>query len=249
MTFEFRFVSKAYDGNPVLREISLTLKAGGSLAILGRSGSGKSTLLRLLAGLEPPTTGQVFIQGVLASEPEKILLPPHRRGISMVFQDLALWPNLTVLGNVMLGLSGLRLSRTQGRSRAREALALCTIEHLAGRKLSQISGGEQQRVALARAVATRPTFLLLDEPFSGLDLVTKAQIVEEIARLTMTQGLTTILVTHEPFDALTLCREAVVLEEGRTAETGPLADLLGNPNSALLRVFKHHLEAIMRQSQ
>ena len=244
MTFEMRAVSKAYDGQPVLKEVSLTLNSGESVAILGRSGSGKSTLLRILAGLEPPTTGQVLVAGVLASEPGSILLPAYRRGISMVFQDLALWPNLTCLGNVLLGLSGLPLSRSQRKVRAQEALSLCAIGHLARRKPSQVSGGEQQRVALARAVAARPKFLFLDEPFSGLDPVTKAQVVEEISRLSRTHEISRILVTHEPLDALALCGKGTVLEDGCILETGPWLELLRTPRSRLLGVFKEQLGAV-----
>lgn len=247
MTFELRSVSRAYHGHSVFGEISLVFKPGESVAILGRSGAGKSTLLRLLAGIEPPTTGHVLLQGAIASAPQRILLPAHRRGISMVFQDLALWPNLTVLGNVLLGLSGLPLSRSERKNRALEALALCAVEGLATRRLWQVSGGEQQRVALARAVATHPTFLLLDEPFSGLDPVTKAQVVQEISGLKRKQGLTIILVTHEPLDALDLCDHCIVLEEGRIKEGGPMGDLLKAPRSMLLDVFKERLEALRRR--
>ncbi|MBI4605575.1 MAG: ATP-binding cassette domain-containing protein [Planctomycetes bacterium] len=249
MSFELRAVSKAYDGSAVLKGLSITLKTGESVAILGRSGSGKSTLLRLLAGLEAPTKGQVLVHGAMASESGKIFLQPHRRGVSMVFQDLALWPNLTVVGNVLLGLSGLPLSRAQRKVHALEALALCAIEHLGSRKLSQISGGEQQRVALARAVARRPTFLLLDEPFSGLDPVTKAQVVEEISRLTRTEGITVILVTHEPLDALALCGKGIVLEDGCIVEAGPWVELLRTPRSRLLEVFKERLGTVPQGAQ
>ncbi len=244
MTFVLRTVSKAFDGRPALEEISLTFPTGESAAILGRSGAGKSTLLRLLAGLDPPTTGQVLIDGVPASEPGVIRLPPHRRSVSMVFQDLALWPNLTVLGNVLLGLSSSPLTKLQRSARAQEALSLCAIDRLERRKPSQISGGEQQRVALARAVASRPAFLLLDEPFSGLDPVTKEQIIDEILRLTRAQGITVILVTHEPLDALALCRNGIVIEGGRVTESGPWVDLLRAPRSRLLEVFKERLGTV-----
>jgi ABC-type Fe3+/spermidine/putrescine transport system ATPase subunit len=162
----------------------------------------------------------------------------------MVFQDLALWPNLTVLGNVLLGLSGLRLSRHEARSRALEALDLGAIQHLQRRKPSQISGGEQQRVALARAIATRPAFLLLDEPFSGLDSVTKAQVVDAIAQLARSGGNTLVLVTHEPLDALNLCGKGIVLEEGCILEEGPWPELLRAPRSRLLGIFRERLRTV-----
>ena len=238
MTLELRDVTKAYEGRRVLKEVSLALEAGESVALLGRSGSGKSTLLRLLAGLEAPTEGRVLVDGVVASEPQRIRLPAHRRGVSMVFQDLALWPNLTVLGNVLLGLSGSPLSGARRRALAQEALVLCDIGRLGGRKPAAISGGEQQRVALARAVATRPRFLFLDEPFSGLDPVTKAEVVEEVSKLTRSQGTSVILVTHEPLDALALCGKGVLLEDGCIVDAGPWAELLRAPRSRFLEAFK-----------
>jgi ABC-type Fe3+/spermidine/putrescine transport system ATPase subunit len=161
----------------------------------------------------------------------------------MVFQDLALWPNLTVLGNVLLGLSSSPLTRSERNARAREALSLCGIGHLGERRPGQVSGGEQQRVALARAVASHPAFLFLDEPFSGLDHVTKAEIVEEISKLTRAQGITVVLVTHDPWDAVDLCRRGIVLEGGSIAEQGEWGEILGTPRSRFLEYFKAQLEA------
>jgi iron(III) transport system ATP-binding protein len=239
--FEFRAVSQRYAGHAALVGVSFAVSAGEHTALLGRSGSGKSTALRLLAGLELPSEGHVLLDGQVVSEPRRVVLPPHRRGVAMVFQDLALWPNLTVLENVLLGLAAARLSRQQARVRAREALTLYGIDALANRKPGQLSGGEQQRVALARATAPRPQFLLLDEPFSGLDLVLKTRLLKEIAALADEQQLTVLLVSHDPLDAVTLCRSAVVLEEGRVTEAGALADLLNAPRSELLRTFQRYV--------
>src|SRR5262249_48631203 len=129
-------------------------------------------------------------------------------------------------------------SRREARGRADETLALCGIESLASRKPGQVSGGQQQRVALARALAVRPTFLLLDEPFAGLDLVLKARLLEEVAAVAARQDLTVLLVTHAPAEALALCRSAIVLDRGAVVEAGSLTDLLGAPRSELLRVFR-----------
>ncbi len=245
--FEFRSVSKAYEGRAILSDLSFTIPVGDHTALLGPSGCGKSTGLRLLAGLEAPSAGQVLLDGSVLSEPGRILRPPHLRGIAMVFQDLALWPNLSVLDNVLLGLSGVPLSRTEAGLRAGEALSLCGIESLAARRPGQISGGQQQRVALARAVAARPVFLLLDEPFSGLDLVTKTRLMQEIAHLAGQRGMTIVLVTHDPLEATTLCRSAVVLgSQGRVEESGSLADLLRAPRSEMLRTFEGHLRGLER---
>jgi ABC-type Fe3+/spermidine/putrescine transport system ATPase subunit len=159
----------------------------------------------------------------------------------MVFQDLALWPNLSVRDNVVLGLSGAGLTKTDAWERAREALTRCGIEALTSRKPGNLSGGEQQRVALARALAVQPAFLLLDEPFAGLDLVTKSKLLEEIAALTVAQKLTIVLVTHDPYEATTLCRFALLLENGHVEKAGTWKDLLNNPLSTTLTAFRSYL--------
>jgi iron(III) transport system ATP-binding protein len=221
-----------------LDDVSFTVPAGEHLAVLGPSGSGKSTALRLLAGLEAPDGGSVWLNGVCVSSPGQILVSPHRRGLALVFQDLALWPNLSAQANVLMGLSGQALSRPEARARTQEALSLCGIVDLAARKPGEMSGGQQQRVALARAVAVRPAFLLLDEPFGGLDLVLKSMLLHDFHELAVARETTVVLVTHDPWEAATLCRSAVVLERGRIVEAGPLTELLAAPRSDLLRVFR-----------
>jgi ABC-type sulfate/molybdate transport systems ATPase subunit len=167
----------------------------------------------------------------------------------MVFQDLALWPNLSVLDNVRLGLTGGQLSRAEVRQRADDVLALCCIKALAPRKPGQLSAGQQQRVALARALAARPAFLLLDEPFGGLDLIVKTRLLHEIAELASRQQLTIVLVTHDPLEATMLCRFAVVLSNTGTVEdSGPLPELLENPRSEMLKILKGHMQAILPPS-
>jgi ABC-type Fe3+/spermidine/putrescine transport system ATPase subunit len=235
--FEFRSVSKNYGPTNALCDVSFSVSTGEHLAVLGPSGSGKSTVLRLLAGLESPDAGLVLLNDVPVSKPSRILLPPHRRDISLVFQDLALWPNLSAQSNVMMGLSGLKLSRREALTRTREALSLCGIDELANRKPVAMSGGQQQRVALAWAVAVRPAFLLMDEPYVGLDLVLKSRLLPEVRELAASQNMTVILVTHDPWDAISLCDSAVVLEDGKIVEAGMLTDLLAAPRSEVLRVF------------
>ena len=234
---KFREVTKVYDGIAALSRVSLTFAPGVHTAIIGPSGCGKSTLLRLVAGIELPTAGEVLLDGELVSAPGKLLRPPHERGISMVFQDLALWPNLSALENVLLGLAGTTLSRPEAKERAVEALSLCSIERVSGRRPRALSGGEQQRVALARALAVRPAFLLLDEPFSGLDLLIKLKLLGEILALATEQETTLIVVTHEPIEAKRLCRSAILLSEGKVEESGPLKRLLESPRSEMLRTF------------
>jgi ABC-type Fe3+/spermidine/putrescine transport system ATPase subunit len=247
--FEFRSVSRAYGRQHALSGVSFSLNAGNHTALLGASGCGKSTLLRLLAGLDTPFSGEVWLDGRLASEPGRIMIAPHLRGVAMVFQDLGSWPNLSVLDNVLLGLAGVSLSRREVRVRAHEVLALCHIESLAARKPGQISGGQQQRVALARAIAVRPAFLLLDEPFSGLDLVTKSHLLGEIALLSETRNLTVLLVTHDPTEATTLCQSALVLDQGHLVESGPWKKLLAAPQSEVLKVFRQQVQALESVSE
>jgi ABC-type Fe3+/spermidine/putrescine transport system ATPase subunit len=235
---EVRFLGKSYGPTDALIDVSFTVTAGEHLAVLGSSGSGKSTALRLLAGLEAPDVGVILMDGVPVSEPGRILLAPHRRRLSLVFQDLALWPNLSAEANVRMGLSGLALRSAEAMARTREALDLCGIGELATRKPGTLSGGQQQRVALARAVAVRPAFLLMDEPYTGLDPVLKARLLPEVRELAASQGMTMILVTHDPREAVALCRSAVVLECGSVVEAGPLDELLQAPRSELLRVFR-----------
>jgi ABC-type sulfate/molybdate transport systems ATPase subunit len=160
----------------------------------------------------------------------------------MVFQDLALWSNLSVLGNVKLALAGQRLSKQVRNRRAIEALSVCKIDDLADRRPGTLSGGQQQRAALARALASTPRYLFLDEPFSGLDLLTKATLLRDIAALVDAQKITLVLVTHDPLEATNLCRSAVVLNHGRIEEAGQLEQLLHEPKAEILRVFKHAIK-------
>lgn len=161
INFEFENVTRRFNNHTALSDVSLRFEPGLHTAILGPSGCGKSTLLRLLAGLDAPSSGRILMNGRSASEPGHVIVPPHRRQIAMVFQDLALWPNLRVIDNVVLALSGAGFVRKEVHRRAEEALARCRIVDLAARKPGELSGGQQQRVALARAVAANRTFFYL----------------------------------------------------------------------------------------
>lgn len=239
--FEFRAVTKRFGDETALANLSVHLPPGRHTAILGPSGCGKTTALRLLAGLDALTTGDVLLDGEVISDSRGVHLPPHRRRLTLVFQDLALWPNLTALENVRLGLSGSGLAKRESKSQARAALDLCGVGDLAGRRPSELSGGQQQRVALARAIAPQPEYILLDEPFAALDLVVKARLVDELRRLAEAQQVTLILVTHDPSDAVSLCPWAFVLDGGSLSEAGPLSALLREPRSELLRLFRDHV--------
>ena len=228
-------------GQLVLDGAELEIAQGQSLALVGSSGSGKSTLLRIIAGLEIPEEGEVHVAGVPATSAGQLLVAPCRRGLAMLFQDLALWPNLSVQGNVRLGLSSLRLARTQLRNRAAESLRMCGIEDLSDRLPGTLSGGQQQRVALARALAVRPKLLLLDEPFGGLDLVTKQAVVAELIRLRSELGFALVLVTHDSQEVRRACDSLAVLQNGRIAEQGRLSDVAADPQTVLAKALTEQL--------
>ncbi len=238
LCLETRDITVEYTARKVLDQVCLKVEAGCHLAVIGRSGSGKSTLLRIIAGLEAPASGLVLGHGQVLSEPGQVRIAPEKRRMAMVFQDLGLWPNLTAKENVRLGLSGLRLGRPQARSRAAGALDRCGIGQLARRLPGTLSGGEQQRVALARALAAEPELLLLDEPFTGLDLVTKEDILQEVERLAREQAVTLVVVTHDPSEAERLCAAGVVLEAGQVVDSGPLAEVVGSSPSPIMARFR-----------
>ena len=234
---QLREVTQRFGPEPVFDPLSFELPAGRHTALLGPSGCGKSTLLRLIAGLEAPADGSISMDGDTVSTAGAILRSPHQRGVSLVFQDLALWPNLTAEQNVLLGLANHSLPRPERLTRAHDALEACRVKDFARRKPATLSVGQQQRVALARALAARPRLLLLDEPFTGLDPTVKTQLFGEIEKLVAQSGVTLLLVTHDPLEATALCQHALVLENGSLCEDGPLGELMKNPSSEILRSF------------
>lgn len=246
--FEFIDVSKSYAGKSALAHVSMRIPAGPHSAILGPSGCGKSTVLRLLAGLEEPTAGSILLDAQTISTAGRMLRPPHQRGVAMLFQDLALWPNLTTRENIRLGLAGLRLSRPESSSRIGEALDLCGIADLADHYPSQLSGGQQQRAALARAIAVHPRFLLLDEPFSGVDLAARSRLLREIADLARERRFQVILVSHDPGEALELCQTAVILDQGSVRGAGRMSDLLESGSCEPFASFRRLQDRFLMQS-
>jgi ABC-type Fe3+/spermidine/putrescine transport system ATPase subunit len=238
---EFRNVDKTFRNRQVLVGLNLAITADQNLVITGPSGSGKSTLLRLIAGLEAPSEGEIFLAGGLASGRESIIISPPDRGVAMVFQELGLWPNLTALGNVLLGLSRRKLCRRERVERARAALADCQVEHASREYPHRLSVGEQQRVALARALAVRPRLLLLDEPFTALDIVLKDGLLDQLAQLAAKQTTRICLVSHFPPDALALNAEVAVLEDGRICEQCRLDPLPREPRSRTLQAWQRRL--------
>ncbi len=215
---ELKEVSKAYSGHPALLRFTLSIHRGERVVLFGPSGCGKTTVLRLIAGLIPPDSGEVWIEGNPASVGGKILMKPHIRRVGMVFQDLALWPHMTVRENLRFALEGQRISPEEKEERIRETLSMMGIEEFAGRKPHHLSGGQQQRVAIARALITRPRILLLDEPFSSLDLETAYSIRSEILKLHREMKFTLIHVTHDRDEALQMGKRVVFMKGGKVVK-------------------------------
>jgi ABC-type Fe3+/spermidine/putrescine transport system ATPase subunit len=216
---DVRGVTKRHDHRPVVDAVSLQVQTGESIAIIGPSGSGKTTLLRLVAGLEKPDEGDVWLDGLRVSAPRRILVPPSERHLGFVFQDLALWPHMTVSRHLEFVLNAEPPSVSGRQTRVREALALVRIDQLADRYPHQLSGGEQQRVALARAVVTRPRLLLLDEPLSNLDPDLRIVLRGELVRIRQELGLTVLHVTHDRDEAAEVADRVVHMRSGRISTT------------------------------
>jgi iron(III) transport system ATP-binding protein len=211
-------VTKRFGSHQALDGVSLDVASGEGVVILGPSGCGKTTLLRLIAGLEVPDSGEIWMSGAQVSAAGRSLVPPHKRGIGFVFQDLALWPHLTVQGNLEFVLES---AKPPGLSRARvhEVLTLVRVQQLSHRYPHELSGGEQQRVALARALVGQPRVLLLDEPLASLDPELRGMLRGELARLQRTVGVTMVYVSHDREDATVLADRVVEMCAGRIAST------------------------------
>ena len=193
-------VSKRFGSRVAVRPISLEVKRGSTVGIVGPSGGGKTTVLRLIAGLDVPDEGEVWLNGRLASSIGRAHLPASQRNIGFVFQDLALWPHLTVGGNLMFVLQSRGWQAATRNARIGEMLAVVGMSDRADEYPSHLSGGEQQRVALARALVAQPDLLLLDEPLSSLDPELRAGLREELAAIPTKLGVTMIYVTHDRSD-------------------------------------------------
>jgi len=201
----------AYAGKAVVKGVSLRLQAGEIGCLLGPSGCGKTTLLRAIAGFEPVVGGRIELHGQTVSSPGRVLAP-ERRNVGMVFQDFALYPHLSVAKNVAFGLH--RMGRAARRQRVDELIKLVGLEPVRDTYPHQLSGGQQQRVALIRAIAPRPDVLLLDEPFSSLDVELREQLAREVRGILKRDGITAILVTHDQLEAFAMADRIGVLWNG-----------------------------------
>lgn len=219
-------------------DVSFDVQAGQCLALIGPTGCGKTTTLRIISGIEQPARGRVEIdEHVLLDTERGINLPPQKRHVGFVFQDFALFPHLTVLGNVMYSAAVRALSKSEGLAVAQQALQRVRLEGVENVKPAQLSGGQQQRVALARALASGAQLLLMDEPMSALDAFTRRQVRSELKALIADLGLQTIIVTHDVTDALTLGDVIGVMLEGKLVQVGTQRQLLSQPRNAFVAEF------------
>ncbi|MXN79224.1 ATP-binding cassette domain-containing protein [Burkholderia sp. 4701] len=231
-TVETRALTKRFDGATAVDGIDLTVREGEFLVLLGPSGSGKTTLLRMIAGLETPTSGDVLVGGRIVTG-----LPPRAHNMAMVFQSYALYPHLTVAGNIAFPLEARRVAHRTIDSKVKWAAALFGIDHLLARKPRQLSGGERQRVALARAVVRDPVAFLLDEPLSNLDAKLRASARDELQQLQRRLGTTTIYVTHDQIEALALGDRVAVLERGGIRQLDTPQHVYAHPADRFVATF------------
>jgi iron(III) transport system ATP-binding protein len=224
---EFCHVCKKYgQHNFAVNDVSLSVPRSKLVVLLGSSGCGKTTMLRLIAGLETPTSGEIWLDNVCVSNPRKHV-PPEQRHVGMVFQDYALFPHLTVFDNVLFPIT--KQPRDQRYARANELLDRVGLSNFAKRYPHQLSGGQQQRVALARALSARPSVVLLDEPFSNLDAALRREMREELLRVLRHEGATTVFVTHDQEEALSIADVIVVMHNGKVSQVGTPHDIYLRP--------------------
>ena len=212
---ELRGVSKDYNGRRVINDVSLKVESGERVVLFGPSGCGKSTVLQLIAGLVIPNSGEVLINEDLVATAKGNLREPEQRGIGMVFQDLALWPHMTVSENIEFGLRARRIPSNKRKGCVKEMADLVGLQDYLNSKPAELSGGQQQRVALARTLALAPPIVLMDEPLSTLDEALNLQLREEIMRLHGDLGFTLVCVTHNRDEAQQLGTRTIYLKQGR----------------------------------
>jgi len=229
---EFRGVAKRYGSQVALQPTDLAIDEGEFFCLLGPSGCGKTTTLNLVGGFVAPTDGEILIRGENVNR-----LPPYRRAVNTVFQNYALFPHMTVHGNVGFGLKMARVGKRDAAGRIEEALALVGLEEFADRLPIQLSGGQQQRVAVARALVNRPAVLLLDEPLGALDLKLRKRLQIELAQIHRDVGTTFVYVTHDQEEAMSMATRIAVMNHGRIEQVGTPHEIYHRPTSAFVADF------------
>lgn len=234
MIFECKSLKKSYDKNEILKDISLNIKSGQILTILGESGCGKSTFLRLIAGLENCNDGEIYIdkKAVVCKNTNIV---PNKRKIAMVFQDYALMPHLNARDNILFSVPN--LSKNEQQERLKYFAKLLKIDTLLERYIYELSGGQQQRIAVARALVVQPKLILFDEPFSNLDSKLKESLRDELRILIKNLNISAIFVTHDKQEAMALSDEIAIMKDGVVAQIGSPKDLYECPRSEFVASF------------
>ena len=229
---ELKNISKSFDGEKVLDNISLDIYDNEFITLLGSSGCGKTTTLRIIGGFETPDSGDVFFMGERIND-----LPPHKRNVNTVFQRYALFPHLNVYENIAFPLREKREKRDVIDQKVHEVLELVALKGFEKRNVNTLSGGQQQRVAIARAIINRPKVLLLDEPLAALDLTLRKDMQQELKNLQKATGITFVFVTHDQEEALSMSDTVVVMSEGRIQQIGTPVDIYNEPQNAFVADF------------
>jgi len=225
-------IHKRFGKTVAVSDLSLSVEQGEFISFLGPSGCGKTTTLRMIAGLEQPDAGRIILDGHDLTE-----VPPNRRGAGMVFQSYALFPNLSVQGNIAFGLEVARRPKSEVKAGVSEMLQLVGLDGIEERYPHQLSGGQQQRVALARALALRPNLLLLDEPLSALDALVRVSLRAEIRRIQSELGITSVYVTHDQEEALSISDRVAVMRNGTVEQIGAPEEIYRNPKTRFIASF------------
>jgi len=228
----FEAVTKRFGAVAAIEALSLDIAHGEFFALLGPSGCGKTTLLRMLAGFEAPTEGRILLDGE-----DIVAVQPHRRPVNMMFQSYALFPHLTVEGNIAFGLRQENTTRDEIAERVAQMLTLVRLQGFGGRRIGELSGGQRQRVALARSLIKRPRVLLLDEPLAALDKKLRAETQFELMELQRRLGTTFVIVTHDQEEAMIVADRIAVLDQGRLKQVAAPAEIYERPNSRWVADF------------
>ncbi|MEQ9346474.1 MAG: ABC transporter ATP-binding protein [Thalassospira sp.] len=243
---EFERVQKSYDGETlVVKDLNLSMPRGEFLTMLGPSGSGKTTCLMMLAGFETATHGDIRLGGTSINN-----IPPHKRGIGMVFQNYALFPHMTIAENLAFPLEVRKLGKAEREEKVKRALDMVEMGDFGGRRPAQLSGGQQQRVALARALVFEPELVLMDEPLGALDKQLREKMQFEITYLAHQLGITTVYVTHDQTEALTMSDRVAVFDDGRIQQLAPPDQLYESPENSFVAQFigeNNTLEGVVKE--
>lgn len=242
----FDRVQKSYDGETlVVKDLNLSMPKGEFLTMLGPSGSGKTTCLMMLAGFETATHGEILLDGKPINN-----IPPHKRGIGMVFQNYALFPHMTVAENLAFPLEVRKIGKSEREEKVKRALDMVQMGAFGGRRPAQLSGGQQQRIALARALVFQPELVLMDEPLGALDKQLREHMQFEITRLAHELGITTVYVTHDQTEALTMSDRVAVFDDGRIQQLDPPDTLYESPKNSFVAQFigeNNTLEGVVKE--